>query len=95
MNGIAAGGAALALLACLAAAGCAGRPADPSYCGVAQTGYRNALAEVNQHLSQYSSCLGRSTGAADCAADFSALRSAQANLETSAGDVAQYCKAKP
>lgn len=95
MSSVAAGRVTLALLACLAVGGCADRTSDPAYCGVARTGYKSALAEVNQRLSQYSACLGRSTGAADCAADFSALRSAQSNLETSAGDVAQYCKAKP
>ena len=94
MSRVEAGAAVLALLALLAA-GCSNQPPDPSYCGVARTGYKNSLADVNQRLGQYSACLGRSTGGADCAADFSALRSAQSNLETSASDVAKYCKAKP
>ena len=77
------------------ATACTTRAADPSYCGVAQTGYKNSLAELNQRLSQYSSCVARSTGSAACASEFADLRSAQANLETSAGDVARYCPAKP
>jgi hypothetical protein len=95
MNRIATGGAALALMASLAMAGCATKTSDPAYCPVAEAGYKSALADVNQRLSQYSACLGRNTGAGACAAEFSALRSAQSNLETSASDVAQYCKAKP
>jgi hypothetical protein len=103
MNSIAGSGAALAqrvyfmicLLSCLAAAGCATKTSDPAYCPVAETGYKSALADVNQRLGQYSACLGRNAGAGACAAEFSALRSAQSNLETSASDVAQYCKAKP
>jgi hypothetical protein len=94
MSRINAGATVLALLA-LMAAGCSNQPPNPAYCGVAQTGYKDALADVNRRLGQYSACLGRSTGGADCAADFSALRSAQSNLETSASDVAKYCKTKP
>ena len=66
MSRVAAGAAVLGLLAFLPA-GCSNQPPDPSYCGVAQTGYKNSLAEANQRLGQYSACLGRSTGGADCA----------------------------
>ena len=87
--------APLALLALMAIGGCATKTSDPAYCGVAQTGYKNDLADVNLRLSQYSACISRSSGSAACSAEFSTLRSSQANLETSASDVRQYCKATP
>jgi hypothetical protein len=83
------------LLALMTMGGCATKTSDPAYCGVAQTGYKNDLADVNQRLSQYSACISRSSGSAACSAEFSALRSSQSNLESSAGDVRQYCKATP
>jgi hypothetical protein len=87
--------APLALLALLAMGGCTTKTSDPAYCGVAQTGYKNDLADVNLRMSQYSACISRSTGSAACSTEFSALRSAQSNLESSAGDVRQYCKVTP
>jgi hypothetical protein len=70
-------------------AGCSS--SDRSYCPVAQTGYRNALGEVNQTLGKYASCVGRSSVVVDCAAEFDALRSAQSNLDKSVSDVRDYC----
>ena len=87
--------APLALLALMAMGGCATKTSDPAYCGVAQTGYKNDLADVNQRLSQYSACISRSSGSAACSTEFSTLRSSQSNLETSASDVRQYCKVTP
>ena len=87
--------APLALLALMAMGGCATKTSDPAYCGVAQTGYKNDLADVNLRLTQYSACISRSSGSAACSAEFSALRSSQSNLETSASDVRQYCKVTP
>jgi hypothetical protein len=87
--------APLVLLALMAVGGCTTKTSDPAYCGVAQTGYKNDLADVNLRLSQYSACIGRGSGSAACSAEFSALRSAQSNLENSAGDVRQYCKVTP
>jgi hypothetical protein len=87
--------APLALLALMATGGCATKTSDPAYCGVAQTGYKNDLADVNQRLTQYSACISRSSGSAACSTEFSALRSSQSNLENSAGDVRQYCKVTP
>ena len=87
--------APLLLLALMAMGGCATKTSDPAYCGVAQTGYKNDLANVNQRLSQYSACISRSGGSAACSTEFSALRSAQSNLESSASDVRQYCKVTP
>jgi hypothetical protein len=87
--------ALLPLLALMATGGCATKTSDPAYCGVAQTGYKNDLADVNQRLSQYSACISRSSGSAACSTEFSALRSSQAKLESSAGDVRQYCKVTP
>jgi len=87
-NGSAA--APLLLLALMAVGGCTTKTSDPAYCGVAQTGYKNDLSTVNLRLSQYSACIGRGGGAAACSTEFSALRSAQSNLESSAGDVRQY-----
>jgi hypothetical protein len=87
--------ALLLLLALTATGGCATKTSDPAYCGVAQTGYKNDLANVNLRLSQYSACISRSSGSVACSSEFSALRSSQANLESSAGDVRQYCKVTP
>lgn len=87
--------APLLLLALMATGGCTTKTSDPAYCGVAQTGYKNDLADVNLRLTQYSACISRSSGSAACSAEFSALRSSQANLESSAGDVRQYCKITP
>jgi hypothetical protein len=85
----------LAMMALMTAGGCATKTSDPAYCGVAQTGYKNDLADVNLRMSQYSACISRSTGSAACSAEFSALRSSQSNLEASASDVRQYCKVSP
>jgi hypothetical protein len=87
--------APLALLALMVMGGCATKTSDPVYCGVAQTGYKNDLADVNLRLSQYSACVSRSTGSAACSAEFSALQSSQSHLESSANDVRQYCKVTP
>ena len=95
MRGYKPAAAPLVLLALMALAGCATKTSDPAYCGVAQTGYKNDLADVNQRLSQYSACISRSSGSAACSTEFSALRSSQAKLESSAGDVRPYCNATP
>ena len=75
--------------ASLVLAGCSSN--DRSYCPVAQTGYRNALGEVNQTLGRYASCVGRSSVVVDCAAEFDSLQSAQSNLDRSVSDVRNYC----
>jgi len=79
----------LASWALLLLAGCSS--SDRSYCPVAQTGYRNALGEVNQTLGRYASCVGRSSVVVDCAAEFDQLQSAQSNLDKSVSDVREYC----
>jgi hypothetical protein len=89
MGGFAAKVSLVVLGASLTIAGCSSN--DRSYCPVAQTGYRNALGEVNQTLGKYASCVGRSSVVVDCAADFDALRSAQSNLDQSVSDVRSYC----
>lgn len=83
-----------ALLAAIALAGCQ-NTSDPAYCGVAKTGYEHALTDATQRLSDYQGCLSRAIGSDDCAAQFSALSSAQSNLERGASDVQQYCPKGP
>ncbi len=75
--------------------GCTSQPADPSYCGVSRTGYSNALAEVNRRLASYQRCIDNNAATVDCSGDFSALGSAQSNLDTAVGDVQKYCSKTP
>jgi len=84
-----------ALLPAAALGACTQGQSDPAYCGVARAGYQKAMAEVNQSLTRYSSCISASKGSGDCSAEFGSLRSDQSNLETSAADVAQYCPKNP
>ena len=83
-----------AFLAAIALAGCQDTP-DPAYCGVSKTGYEHALTDVSQRLSDYQGCLSRAIGSDDCSAQFSALSSAQSNLERGASDVQKYCAKSP
>jgi hypothetical protein len=83
-----------AFLAVGALTGCQSTP-DPAYCGVARTGYEHALTEVNQRLSDYQGCLSKAIGSDSCEAQFSALSSAQSNLDRGSSDVQQYCFKSP
>jgi outer membrane murein-binding lipoprotein Lpp len=83
-----------ALLAAIALAGCQDTP-DPAYCGVSRTGYEHALTEVSQRLSDYQGCVSKAIGSDDCSAQFSALSSAQSNLERGSDDIRKYCPKSP
>jgi hypothetical protein len=83
--------ALFAVLVPMALLGCSNQPADPSYCGVSRTGYSNALAEVNKRLSSYQRCIDNNATTVDCSGDFSALGSAQSNLDAAVADVQKYC----
>ena len=84
-----------AFLMAVALAGCQNTPPDPAYCGVARTGYEHALTDANQRLSDYQGCLSKAIGGDSCSDQFSALSSAQSDLEHGASDVRQYCVKNP
>jgi hypothetical protein len=65
--------------------------ADPEACRGAVQIFKSVKGSVGDYLRRYASCVSRSNGHDDCSREFSGLRSAQDNFESTVSDFDRDC----